>query len=169
MHERQQEEEAEDIYHVIHDFPLLNKKGELLVEPGHISFEVNEDMNENMGSACNNILTENSQLPVYHELSKTNSSQANVAFRRGPRHRKAANVSRSSSLANVGRELHGRRPLSMSCLVATNLTNPYKHSSNPICQSSNISSTFREHDFMDIGHKDGDRLQGMYFKSPEGE
>ena len=79
-----------------------------------------------------------------HIAKRDNGSQI-VSVRRVSRHRKGANISWSSQPSS-NNDLKGRRPYSMSCLVAPNLTNPYHHSIDPIYQNPNNCSPFREDD-----------------------
>ena len=108
LNERVQEEEEEDIYHIVHNYDLHNNKGDII-----------------LGQDGGNY--------------KSTERDHIVSIRRVSRHRKGANLNRSSSQAgNKGTSLNGRRPYSMSCLVAPNLKNPYQY--------SNISSPFYENE-----------------------
>ena len=70
MHERQQEEEEEDIYHIVHKYPMQNSKGEIIVEQDELDY--NSSMNLNaFGNSKDNTI---------------------VSVRRVSRHRKGANT-----------------------------------------------------------------------------
>ena len=114
LHERQQEEEEEDIYHIVHKYPMQNSKGEIIVEQDEQDY--NSSMNLNaFGNSKDNTI---------------------VSVRRVSRHRKGANTFKHQHPSSKNQELNGRRPYSMSCLLATNSTSPY------IFHNSNSSSNF---------------------------
>ena len=125
------------------DCHLRNQKEEVLTKHEHIRAKIIENMDNNMGTKCNYTSNDTSSQFSIDNMSKPNNSKTSMPLRRGPRHRKAANVCRSSSTAST--ELQVKRPLSMSCLLATNLDNPYMHSVNAIYQSPSISETFPTH------------------------
>ena len=114
MHERQQEEQEEDIYHIVHKYPMQNSKGEIIVEQDEQDFNSSINLNA-LGNSNDNTI---------------------VSVRRVSRHRKGANAFKPSYPSSKNPELNGRRPYSMSCLVATNSTSPY------MFHSSNSSSNF---------------------------
>ena len=114
LHERQQEEEEEDIYHIVHKYPMQNSKGEIIVEQDEQDYNSSINLNAFGNSKDNTI----------------------VSVRRVSRHRKGANTFKHPHPSSKNQELNGRRPYSMSCLLATNSTSPY------IFQNSNSSSNF---------------------------
>ena len=111
MHERQQEEQEEDIYHIVHKYPMQNCKGEIIVEQDETDY--NSSMNARIGNSNDTTI---------------------LSVRRVSRHRKGAQSKPPFSSQNP--ELNGRRPYSMSCLVANNSASPY------MFQNSNSSSNF---------------------------
>jgi hypothetical protein len=119
LHERQQEEEEDDIYHIVHNYPLRNDKGEIILEHDENDYKLNKRFGN----------TE------YEHI---------VSIRRVSRHRKGANVSRPSSQASNNPELNGRRPYSMSCLFVSDVKNSYKHSMDPVYPISKRLSKFGE-------------------------
>ena len=125
MHERQQEEEEDDIYHIFHNYPFTNGRENALLGKDEYDYRSTEE--------------------DVHRIDKRNNKSQIVSVRRVSRHRKGANISRSSQPSS-NNDLKGRRPYSMSCLVAPNLTNPYHHSIDPIYQNLNNCSPFREDD-----------------------
>ena len=114
LHERQQEEQEEDIYHIVHKYPMQNSKGEIIVEQDEQDFNSSINLNA-LGNSNDNTI---------------------VSVRRVSRHRKGANAFKPSYPSSKNPELNGRRPYSMSCLLATNSTSPY------IFHNSNSSSNF---------------------------
>ena len=122
MHERQQEEAEEDIYHIVHKYPMQNRKGEIIVEQDEHDY--NSSMNVNV-------------------LGNSNDGTI-VSVRRVSRHRKSHHPNFNNHTpkfsynnpSSKNPELYARRPYSMSCLFASNSTNPY------MLQNSNSSSNF---------------------------
>ena len=121
LHERQQEEEEEDIYHIVHNYPLHNGNGEIILEHDETDYKLHE------------------------KFGNTNHERI-VSVRRVSRHRKGANISRPSSQASNNPELNVRRPYSMSCLFVSDATNSYKHSMDPVYPTSKRLSKFGENE-----------------------
>ena len=121
MNERQLEED-EDIYHTTYHFQLQDNQEQIYSEDGVLISEAYQDMQSKMGRASNFLSHEHMETPktTLNTITNENGHSVNVVLRRGPRRRKAANVVRSSSTVGsaFGGELRGRRPLSMSCLMA---------------------------------------------------
>ena len=118
-HERQQEEQDEDIYHIVHNYPLHNGKGEMILEHDENDYKLNA------------------------KFGSTNNERI-VSVRRVSRHRKGGNVPRPSSHASNNPELNGRRPYSMSCLFVSDATHSDKHSMDPVYPTYKRLSKFGE-------------------------
>ena len=91
-------------------------------EDGVLISEACQDMESKRGRVSNFFSSDpmETQKSTLNTMANKNEHCVNVVRRCGPRRRKAANVVRSSSTVGsaFGGQLRGRRPLSMSCLMA---------------------------------------------------
>ena len=115
-------EEDEDIYYTTYDFQLQDNHEQMYSEDGVLISEACQDMESKRGRVSNFFSSDLMETPktTLNTMTNENRHCVNVVRRCGPRRRKAANVVRSSSTVGsaFGGELRGRRPLSMSCLMA---------------------------------------------------
>ena len=128
LHERHQEEE--DIYHIRYQFQQLQNE-QRHNERFHTMTEKSTFGDVRLNNYDQSGVEQIVDLYNSGEVYDSGQQDKHVVVRRaGPRHRKAANMSRSSSSAGnySNGNLHGRRPLSMSCLLATTPNSHKKYS-----------------------------------------